>query len=797
MFTAHIRDDTSRTEQSVREHCEHTAEYAGENGKKLGLENTMYLAGLLHDVGKATEVFHEYIHQEIKKYKKGEINHSSAGAIYLNEKISVSGVIENRAKKLISYAIISHHGLSDSLTLEGEDKYAGRINPEQEIYYTQAIENCSDFIQEEKIKNYFEKSKEEIAEISQKIEQLAANMIHQKNGEVKNFLFGCLQRMMLSVLIDADRRDTINFMNGEEIPVLNQEERTAFFQNFLIKLENHIKKLEQTASLQNKWLTELRHKMSEQCLEASQKHSFGVYKLSIPTGGGKTYASFRYALSLAAKEKKDRIIYTAPYLSILEQNAADLKQVLQNDENILEHHSNILFGEHQDENLKYYELLCDSWDSPVILTTMVRFLDILFGGSSSDIRRMNQLKNSVIIIDEAQSIPVKYINLFNTAVNFLAYICNSVIVMCTATQPIFENTKKPLLYSKNSDIIANMNHQAFKRTEIIGDYAETIFDTESLSEFIFKITKNNCLIILNTKSAVSKLYEAVKDGSEYEVFQLTTNMCPQHRLDLIKEIRQKLKNQEKVICISTQLIEAGVDISFETVVRSLAGLDSIAQAAGRCNRNGENHTYGKAYMIQYEEENLSSLEEIRLARESMKTILKKPHGDWLMPSSISQFYRQYFFDRESDMDGSLSNFMTGLTMYDLMGSNSFGRCRYQKKNNKKYGFPIPQAFKTAASYFSPIEQKHTISIIVYYQNSKELIFHLRNAETLQESKKYLNLLQRYTVNILRNSSIYRKFETMGVFEEQLFDGSVLILSEKYYDQNSGLKPDISDVFMNY
>lgn len=793
MVSAHI--DENGKSQTVKEHCANVAKYAAENGRVLGMENVMKLAGVLHDIGKNTKVFGEYIessHNGESKFKRGEINHSSAGARYLMNLQSDNTLYAKLTKQLIAYAVFSHHGLNDCLTYEGEDKFTQRINPAKEIYYNEAIANSEQLFYDCDIIKMFSNAQEEIKPVMDKITAVKKAMAKDGNGkEEQFFLIGCLQRLILSMLIDADRRDTAEFMSGRFICRISDDERKEFYQRCLLLLEEKLNSFECENRIDGQ-----RREMSEQCESFAKNNTNGIYKLSIPTGGGKTYASMRYALNLAIKIQKQHIIYIAPYLSILEQNAADIKKVFDDNERILEHHSNVFFSDDSPENINNYEILADDWSSPIILTTMVRFLNVLFGKSNSDIRRMHQLKSSVIIIDEAQSIPVKYTHLFNTMINFLGMVCDSTIVMCTATQPLFELTKRPLLYSENSDIVSNIEKYSaeFKRANILTDYAMEKSDTQRLSDIIMNVTDNNCLVILNTKSAVQKLYDSLKNNFtlDFELIQLTTYMCAQHRLDIIHDLKRKLEEKKKLICISTQLIEAGVDISFETVVRSLSGLDSIVQAAGRCNRNGENSRLGNTYIVQYTEENVSSLEDIKKAQEAMQTVLYKSHDDLLMPKAIAMYYKQYFFDRGSEMDFPLTKLNSQLSMYSLLAMNEIGVREYKKFNRKPYSYYIPQAFKTASLHFNPIDDNGSVGIIVYYGESKEFIEKLRKTSDFDVQRSILKKLQRYTVNISQSSALFRKISELHAFEDSLFEGSLLILSESYYDEN-GISSELSSL----
>ena len=797
MFAAHIN---GLNEQSVSLHCKKTAEYASKSGEKIGIKNTMYLAGLLHDLGKFTNEFNEYIHSDKKNEKK--INHSSAGAKYLEDNVISVTFVEKLTKQLVNYAIVSHHGLNDCLSFDGHDKYFKRINPDSDVDYDEVLRNSKQYLSEFEFQNIFSSACREIDKINEKIISISNEMGNGKRADVERcFLYGCLSRFVLSILMDGDRRDTAEYMLSYYTEIMSNSEKNVFFNRCLDRLEYRLNQFE----IKNN-IDILRKEMSDQCGSFAENHNCGIYKLSIPTGGGKTYSSMRFALKVARKYKKDRIFYVAPFLSILEQNANDLKNIFDNSSHILEHHSNVVFQNSEDgETIKKHELLEDNWESPMIFTTMVRFLDVLFGKKTTDIRRMHQFKNSVIIIDEAQAIPVRFIHMFNTAMNFLASVCNATIVLCTATQPIFESVKRPLLYSKDVDIISNIEKyaKAFKRVDIVVDYANKQQTTEDLCNFLVEKIDKNALIILNTKTAVRKLYDSVKTvfGADYEIIQLTTYMCAQHRLDTIDHIKKVLRKNKKIICISTQLIEAGVDISFDTVFRSLSGLDNIIQAAGRCNRNGLSKINQKTYVIQYLEEKVSMLEDVAAGQKSMLTRLDYYNGeDLLLQKSIDSFYKQYYFDRQDIMDAPCckydSKFDYRQTLYSLLSLDLFSRNEYRKNNGHPYPNPLSQSFKTACSLFSPIEKTNTIGVIVYYKNSKILIDELYNKkDDIYEVKKILKQLQRYTVNMSINSKMFKDLESGHFFESKLFDFSILILTESNYSLEKGISTEMTQLII--
>ena len=807
MFAAHINE--RQQEQSAEEHCRAAAAYAAAEGEDLHLSHTMQLAGLLHDLGKCTAAFDTYLRDAHsgKKVKRGSVNHSSAGARFITERFRPQSMEELLTQQLIAYIVMSHHGLNDCLHYDGKDNYTARLYPQADTY--QEAVSGGTWLLSEELDTLWKEACQEVSDMAGSIQAIVTQMQTQKPTEERTFLYGCLTRMLLSMLIDADRRDTAAFMDGQPPLCPTEEERTVFFADCAEKLEQ---KLASFAGEAGNKIIEWRQKMAEECLSFAEHRSAsqtgGIYKLPIPTGGGKTFSAMRFALRIAQKERKHRIIYAAPFLSILEQNAEELKKVFGAGENILEYHSNVLRDETDQETLRRQECLAEDWSSPMILTTTVRLLEVLFGGGTTDIRRLHRLKQSVIIIDEAQTIPVRYINLFNTMMNFLAYAAGCIVVLCTATQPIFEKAPRPLLFAQPVSIIAQPEAaaQAFKRTEIIAEDALNRFGTEALVQWMTAHMSGSTLVILNTKAAVRKLYEEMKAWlpPEYKPVQLTTYMCAQHRLDVIKEMKQALDRHEKIFCISTQLIEAGVDISFETVFRSLAGLDSIAQAAGRCNRHGEQSDAGKVYIFSYEEENISALEDIKEGQQAMRDRLYRYQGEDrraagadLSPDAIRKYYEQYFYNRSDIMDAPATHYGAEYSdkqsLYSFLSNNLAAKNEFEKNHpGQKFWLPLPQSFKTAAELFRPIEKVNNLSVIVYYGQSKEWIDRLYRTSDRSEKRKLLRLLQRYTVELNARSSLVREWLSRGMLETLPTEEDIYILTEGAYRPDVGVTAEMGD-----
>jgi len=794
LFYAHINEKGEK--QTLEQHLIETAERAKRKGEKFNLSNLLFLIGLLHDLGKYTTEFQSYLHKAFddpNSVKRGEVNHSSAGGKLIFEKYYNTNQIQKITAQLITMVIFSHHGIYDCIDLEGKEVFMHRINPSGEIYYDEVLENSnSNILAKYDLHELFERALQEMKKVLFCIRDIKEDMDEEKSAF---FLIGCLERLLLSVLIDADHFNTAEFMHGLIMPEpLDAEKLIPFWNKLKNNLELKLKSLKRVDKI-----SQLRKQISEECMQFG-KYPTGIYCLQIATGGGKTLSSLRYALEHATEYRKERIIYVAPYLSILEQNADEYRKALKADEHILEHHSNIIF----DETDEKYNYMKETWDSPIILTTMVQLMNVLFDGGIQNIRRMNALVNSVLIIDEIQSLPVNCISCFNTMMNFLSRIGNTTVILCSATQPLLDDVEKKILYSNPKSMTKNIDEQFlnFKRTEVVPAIKKGGYNRKELIEFIMgKIEiEDSVLVILNTKSAVRNIYsdliEIVKSrGEDIEIYQLTTYMCAENRSNIIKEIKNGLDNKKKLICISTQLIEAGVDISFSCVIRSLAGLDSIIQAAGRCNRNGK-ADIGYVYIINYAEENLSNLKDIKLAQNAMMRVLDeyavKPENfnyDLQSTKAMNIFYEEYFYKRRDDMDYKIINL--GTNLYDLLSINSKGSMAYKHNNGKVSQLQLKQAFKSAYEEFQVIGSK-TIGLLVPYKRGSEIINKIKQSYDIKEIKQEIKKMQRYTVNIIKDDSMIKKLVVRNAIDNSVMDGQILILREGFYDERIGVSNELED-----
>lgn len=765
-YAAHINGDKIQT---VREHCRNTADLCQKFCMSFGTENIGRVQGLFHDAGKMTGNFNNYI-RGLSAVKRGEIDHSYAGARYLTE---IADDKNAGVLSLIARTIISHHGLHDWVDSNCCDYFQKRISSDYD--YENIRENIYTVVSEKELSELLDKALSEYKSIRAKIKSI------YKGKTDYAFYIGMTERMLQSALMDADRIDTADFMSGELHQEISADERKMLWKRMHDAME---KKLELFSERKDK-ISLQRRSISDRCA-AFAKNDVKVCRMIVPTGGGKTLSSLRFAVDYCVTHDMERIIYTAPFMSILEQNSDEICSIA-GSEYFTEHHSDAaaqLDPEEDSQKYKEYEAHTERWDSPVIATTMVQFLNTLFSSKTASVRRMHRLSRAVIIIDEVQSIPLKCVNLFNLAVNFLTNVCGAAVVLCTATQPANDKTKYPLMLDEKDSMTGDysVDFEVFKRTEITPCIDSYGYSFDETADFCFeKFRENgNLLAIVNTKKSALKLYELLsgKCDKGTEIIHLSTNMCPEHRREKIKLIRELLSEKKPVICVTTQLIEAGVDISFRCVVRSAAGLDNAAQAAGRCNRHGEAGRICPVYIINVKDEALGSLKEISVSREITQQIVDSgKYADLQSAKTISDYFRELYRLEEKELSYNVCDNDQKTTLVDLLSLNK-NRYEISPMTSSPY---CSQAFRTAGDLFEVIDS-HTVDVIVPYNDeAEELIYRLEQPD--ENYRILLRKTQKFTVSIY--SQTQKKLAENHALR-QLECGAV-ILDRTYYDDIVGVK----------
>lgn len=777
MFIAHIRKSDHEI-QTVSDHLEGVALLAQSYGRPAALAAHAELSGFLHDMGKYTEAFTTYIRNAVlyDDVASTKIDHSTAGAKYLFENYYGRDPFQNLVVETVGMAILSHHsGLQNFIQIDtSQSDYIRRVTNADLPHYQEVVANFETVSGNvDRVKQLIEAAKKEVQEFMERINHL--------NRNERTIHLNYMQKLVFSCLIDADRTDTRCFEEATEVTV---SDHSGVFEEGYSNLMDQV----------NEWgaavhpINKLRNNMSESCDRKADEAS-SIMTLSIPTGGGKTFASLRYALKHAIQYKKERIIYVVPYTTILEQNAAAVRDIIKQPEAVLEHHANVIDDSGLDSESDYYQeayhkqlqLGRDNWDYPIIFTTMVQYLDAFFQKGTRKSRRLHHLTNSVIIVDEVQSVPYKHFHLFNTAINFLHTVGNSSILLCTATQPEVAEMKYKIHLEKNAEIVPDLVKavDAFKRVSIINKVDKGGWNLEKIASFSEEVMSENqsLLIILNTKSEVRRLYRLLEELNIAEVYHLSTSMCPAHRTEKLDKIREKL-GKERIICVSTQLIEAGVDISFESVIRSQAGLDSIAQAAGRCNRNGEREE-GKVYIIRSAEEKLSKLPEIRIGGEVLANYILNNgdfDGNYLSPQAIQTYFRHFDAQAGRDIRATPKN-LTHPLIKLLDGSHP----NISKSNTISKGM-----FKTVERYFEAIESPTTSVIVPHKEEGKDIIASLNQDLGIKEFSDIMKQAQQYSVNLF-------DYEVQKLSQNNLlatvYNNSIYCLTDRAYDGDFGVTID--------
>ncbi len=776
---------------------------------KIGLEMQGEVIGLLHDLGKYSSTFQNYIRSAVGLVNpdtddfvdaaglRGRIDHSSAGAQYIWNALKSQGKQEKMVAQMLALCIASHHsGLIDCLTSEGEDKFSQRMTKPEEKCHLRETESSANREIILTARNILG-SQNLITHLIKKIKE-----IYQYAGgqnTIFHFHVGLLVRYLFSCLIDADRLDTANFFESPEQAKCRQLGKYIGWEPLINRLD---RKLNSFAA--EKEIDRIRADVSNRCLEKSKKPK-GLFTLTVPTGGGKTLASLRFALHHAQKHKLDRIIYVVPYTSIIDQNADEVRNILEDSylnkrgSVVLEYHSNLVFEENKTQWRE--KLLAENWDAPVIFTTSVQFLECLFSGGTRNARRMHQLANAVIIFDEIQTLPIRTVHMFNNAINFLTKTCGSSVVLCTATQPLLGEVSKEkgCLSINSSNELVEDTQKLFsdlKRVEIIdktkssGEWSDGEIVALANDEIC---SSGSCLIIVNTKPKARAIFEQCKKNIHIvSRYHLSTNMCAAHRLKILKEIKEKLKDKEPVLCVSTQLMEAGVDIDFGSVIRSVAGMDSIAQAAGRCNRNKEN-IIGHVYIVNPESEQTQMLPDIATGKDVSERVfreLPEIDGDLLHPKAMKRYFEYYFFNRKDEMSYGVGGKLGAAqdTLLNMLSENTRAYDEYRRINKSQFpSILLQQSFMTANKKFKVIGAGTQGIIVPYSKEGKDIISGLCSAFDLEKDYKLLNRAQRYTVNVYPN--MIKKLSDEGAIYEAQENPGIYCLREEHYGEDFGLSED--------
>ena len=695
-YIAHISSDGT-VKQTVKEHCENVAQKAKAFGSCFGAGEKAFIAGLLHDIGKYSAEFQNRI-----LGSNQQVDHSTAGA-----KEAYSMKLPEAA-----FAIAGHHGglpeLGSRFDSENEPTFCGRLN--------RSVPDYSAFQTEISTPVFTGKQ----AEFNKKYEEM--------------FFI----RMLFSCLVDADYLDTEAFMTGSERSYISDslEEINKKLDEYLVSLTNG----------PTSELNMVRSRLLRECIASGSHNDRGIYKLSLPTGSGKTIDSIAYAIKNAIHNGHKRVIYVIPYTSIIDQTSGVYTNIFGSN-NVLEHHSGVEYSE-SDEDSKN-RLASENWDMPIVITTAVQFFESLYAYETSRTRKLHNIADSVIVFDEVQTLPVSFLDPCLKSIYELYNNYRCSILLCTATQPPFERIFKRLginLEIRDICHLADTERELFNRCSIEGCGAVS---EESLREKVS--AHQNCLAVFNTKRTACRFYESLQSENKY---CLTTNLCPYDRKKIIESIKTDLKSGKPCVVVSTSLIEAGVDLDFECVFREIYGIDSIIQTAGRCNREGKrNKDNCKAYYFTLIGEKAWTGIEHNIA--ASRNALKDKD---VLHSTDDYFEFLWFYLRDTDKHEILPLHEKG---YD--------------------GTKMP--FREIGKRFKLIDTEMT-PVYILRKESKDLINTLKSDAFIgRDDQRKLN---QFAVNV--NQRVLQELKDAGALEV-VKDTYYILVNSAYYSLETGIHTD--------
>jgi CRISPR-associated endonuclease/helicase Cas3 len=741
---AHTRE-TDTEVHLLSEHLDEVGRRSQAFAEKFGNGDWGNIAGQWHDLGKYKPEFQNYIRQSSakeaseahiedgKRTAAGRVNHTSMGALH------AQAVYPGGVGQILAYLIASHHtGLLNWLNpASGKTPLNMRLQDDKELQVYQNLKTT--LLPAERLN--------------------LAKPTSKPPTPTSKLALSLWIRLLFSCLVDADFLDTELFMDSKKAAQRDKQvDISVLLALFETEMAKKITKLGQDISLVN----QVRAKVLNECI-AHAAWSPGLFSLNVPTGGGKTLSSMAFALHHAKCHNKERIIYVIPYTSIIEQTASIFKDIF-GDDNVIEHHS-ALDPDQEDAKSR---LACENWDAPIVVTTNVQFFESLFAAKTSRVRKLHNIVNSVVILDEAQLLPTAFLNPILHAMQELSGSYGVSLVLCTATQPVLDAASLRAIGLHQGKLLGLQNvrelmsdpmrlHEQLKRVTVqVPSHSETPLSWEELASALGDYPQVLCIV--NRRQDARELFGLMP---KEHTIHLSALMCAAHRSQVIADIKQRLQEGKPVRVISTQLVEAGVDVDFPVVYRAMAGLDSIAQAAGRCNREGK-LIEGK--MVVFVPPTASPPGLLCKARQAADHVFAAPVDT--DPLSVSMF-SHYF----GHLYSQLNSFDEKEILHDL---------------TDKGGVQIE--FRTAADNFQLIDDAASVPVLVPYGQGAELIELLRSKGP---ERWLMRKLQRYVVTIRphERDALLRQKEIQLVNTE-LYTPTYTAL----YDERLGLLTQSADLF---
>jgi CRISPR-associated endonuclease/helicase Cas3 len=718
---AHITTDGRA--QTLKEHLTQTAQRAANFASVFGFSQWGRLGGLWHDLGKYSEAFQRKLRaaagDEAHLEAKARVDHSTAGGLYAVHRFAKAG-------RLLAYIAAGHHaGLPD-----WEADRTGQAALSQRLLHTELLAAAlANDIPAKILEQQFP--------------------VEKPTGRDPAFWL----RMLFSCVVDADFLDTEDFFEPERATLRSDysavSELLAPFSAYM-----------QDKARENTEVNRIRAGVLARCI-AKAKDPPGIFSLTVPTGGGKTLSSMAFALHHAAIHGQQRVIYVIPYTSIIEQTADQFRQIFGTA--VVEHHSNLDVTDEERETPRS-RLACENWDAPVIVTTNVQFFESLFASRTSRCRKLHNIAGSVVVLDEAQLLPPEFLRPILKTLDELRKHYGVTILLCTATQPALGPHKSTgFTFEGLEDIHEIMEDPAglfdsLKRVEV--ELPKNIHKPRTWEELAEELAqKPSVLCIVNRRDDCRILWSLMPKGT----FHLSALMCGAHRSRRIAEIKARLEAGRPTRVISTQLVEAGVDVDFPVVYRAMAGLDSIAQAAGRCNREG---LLEKGTLSLFTPPSRPPAGVLRQAAEIGARLLSAAGTDPLAPRLFIEFFRE---------------------LYWLQGEDRLDACNILRDLKPENEFRF--SFRTAAAKFKLIDDTHQAPVIVTYgEEGAKLVEQLAR---LGPERWLLRRLQRYVVNLPK--FLHKRLCAEGAIRE--IHADIFVQGHgALYDDNLGFCPDKSIIY---
>lgn len=745
-FIAHARQDEQGhwlEAHFLEDHLRSVANTSEALASTFGSGNWGLLAGKWHDLGKYQNAFQCYIREKSGYDKENahieqgvnRVTHSTAGAIHA---VEVLGPVIGH---IIAYLISGHHaGLPDWDGGQGSLKF--RLDDGKDEYRNSLIHEIPHDI---------------LSGMDLAVPPLATSV--RSIALWMRFLFSCL--------VDADFLDTEAYMSPEKSASRVADESLLALS---MKLSAAVKAMEEASPKTE--LNDIRTNIRDQCVSAASWQP-GMFSLTVPTGGGKTLSSLSFSLQHAITYGKSRIIYAIPFTSIIEQTAKVFSEIL-GPESVLEHHSNLDTDESNETGKS--RLAAENWDSPLIVTTNVQLFESLFASRTSKCRKLHNLINSIIVLDEAQQLPRDFHKPITDAMNHLSEHFGVTWVLCTATQPVLTEQRDPfdrilLQGVKNvREIVPDPQHLASRLKRVHVQMPDPNDGPLSWSNIADLMSQEECVLtIVNTRKDARHLSELLPDKDNS--LHLSANMCAEHRTLVLREIRERLSKRASgdnrpLRVVSTQLIEAGVDVDFPVVYRALAGLDSIAQSAGRCNREGKLPTLGR--VIVFIPETSVPVGFLRQAAETTLALLQGSLiSDPLSPESLTLYFTH---------------------MNSKGVRDKYNICELLTAKNPTADDPLAISFRTAAMKFRLIDDSG-VSLVAPFKtesaSATPIEMWLNMLEKDASAKWIYRKLQRYSITV--SERLVRELEAVGVVYTK---AGLKVIEDSHYHRIWGLKaPD--------